>query len=99
MPKANKNSRAGSHYQSVVVQPETVNSSIVSKHQRRASHASKSSKQLTKTDIILLQKQTEKLARDTLQNMAKATPRQESELVFEWCFSSITTMMNAMSFS
>ena len=49
--------------------------------------------------MILMQKETEKLARDAFtrihQNMA--TGQQENDIILNWCFASVQGMMKVMS--
>ena len=54
---------------------------------------------LNKTDMILMQKETEKLARDTLSRLSRsmASPNQENDVIFEWCCLSVQTMLGTLS--
>lgn len=56
---------------------------------------------LNKTDLILLQKQTEKLGRDAFARINKTMAREEEEtqIILNWCFASVQAMMQTMSFS
>ena len=59
----------------------------------------KQGKLINKTDMILIQKETEKLARDALVkiNQNKANGLAENDIVMDWCYSSIFRMMQTMT--
>ena len=56
-------------------------------------------KQLNKTDMILMQKETEKLARDAFARIQQtmANSSQENEIVLDWCFASVKGMTRVMT--
>ena len=59
----------------------------------------KQGKLINKTDMILIQKETEKLARDALVKItqSKANGVAENDIVMDWCYSSIYRMMQIMT--
>ena len=49
--------------------------------------------------MIVMQKETDKLARDALTRIHKniATGQQENDIILKWCFASVQGMMKVMS--
>lgn len=58
-----------------------------------------SARLLNKTDLILLQKETEKLGRDAFARIQKtmANEQEETQIILNWCFACIQAMMQTMS--
>ena len=60
--------------------------------------AGKSGPRMTKTDLMLAQKQISKMAKQAvhLVDASSDKPRSEHEAVFEWCVKSATCMLQVM---
>ena len=56
-------------------------------------------KLLNKTDMILLQKEIERLGRETFSSIIKVKPgtSEENEIILNWCFASICAMLSKTS--